>query len=658
MTDATLPSGIETESFDEGVRPQDDLYRHVNGGWFAENPIPEDRARYGTFHQLHEQAEAAVRVIVEEAQQGAPGTVERLVGDVYASFMDEERIRALGTAPLEPLLAAIDGIESVEAFVEHVAAGTREGGPGFFRMGSDTDPGDPTRYVAIMLQGGLGLPDESYYREERFAETRSTYLATIDRMLALAGLDDTAARAARVLELESALALGHWDNVRSRDAEATYNLRRWSDVEETLRSANPNLDFGLWLRALNAPAGSFDEVVLHQPSYLEALVVLLSPERLPAWLDWLRWHTVRGLASYLTDELVEASFDFYGRTLTGTPALRERWKRGVSLVEGSLGEAVGRVYVDRHFPPAAKDAMDVLVANLIEAYRRSIVDLEWMSAETRGKALVKLEKFTPKIGYPVRWRDYSSLVIDPADLVGNVRRVNAHEFDREYGKIGGPVDRDEWFMTPQTVNAYYNPGMNEIVFPAAILQYPFFTPERDAAANYGAIGAVIGHEISHGFDDQGSKYDGDGRLTDWWTESDRAAFEERTAALIAQYDELSPEGAGGEKVKGALTVGENIADLSGLAIAWKAYLLSLDGEEPEELDGLTGAQRFLLSWAQAWRQIARPEETIRLLAIDPHSPPEFRCNQVVRNLETFYDAFKVQDGDTLWMDPAARVSIW
>ncbi|MFF3601843.1 M13 family metallopeptidase, partial [Kitasatospora indigofera] len=417
-------------------------------------------------------------------------------------------------------------------------------------------------------------------------------------------------------------------------------------------------DLAVWRDAMGAPTGVFNELVLRQPSFTSGVGALLVPEHLSAWRDWLSWQVVRGSAAYLTSEIVEANFDFYGRTLTGTPEMRDRWKRGVSLVEGALGEAVGHIYVDKHFPETAKAAMDVLVANLVEAYRQSITTLEWMSAETRERALDKLDKFTPKIGYPSKWRDYSALSIDATDLIGNVRATSEFEFNRELGKIGKPIDREEWFMTPQTINAYYNPGFNEIVFPAAILQPPFFSDARDAAANYGAIGAVIGHEIGHGFDDQGSKYDGDGRLTDWWTEADRAAFEERTASLIAQFDALAPAQVPDHHVNGALTIGENIGDLGGLAIAWKAYLISLDGEQPPVLDGLTGAQRFFLSWAQAWQMKGRDEEVIRLLAIDPHSPNEFRCNQIVRNIDEFYSAFDVSEADAAWLAPEERVTIW
>jgi len=455
-----------------------------------------------------------------------------------------------------------------------------------------------------------------------------------------------------VLELESAVAAHHWDKVASRDREKTYNLVTWTDA----LSDGPDLRG--WLAAVDPPAGAFNEIVLRQPSFSAGLASLLTDEHVPAWRDWLCWQVIHSAAGYLSEAFVQEDFDFYGHTVSGTPQLRERWKRGVSLVEGAMGEAVGRAYVGRHFPPGAKERMDVLVATLIEAYRQSIQELEWMGADTRQRALEKLAKFTPKIGYPARWRDYTSLTIDPADLMANVRAARAFEFDRQLNKIGKPIDRDEWFMTPQTVNAYYNAGMNEIVFPAAILQDPFFDPGRDEAANYGAIGAVIGHEIGHGFDDQGSKYDGDGRLTNWWSAADRQAFEDRTRSLIEQYSALAPKQAPDQHVNGALTIGENIGDLGGLGIAWKAYLLSLRGEQAPVIDGLTGAQRFFLSWARAWQQKTRDEEVIRLLAIDPHSPGEFRCNQVVRNLDEFYAAFGVGAADELWLDPAARVSIW
>ncbi|MGO4102673.1 M13 family metallopeptidase [Leifsonia sp. YAF41] len=654
MTDAPLASGIDRAELDPAVRPQDDLFRHVNGKWIARTEIPSDKARWGSFYLLAEGAEKAVQEIILEAQNAEPGTEERKFGDLYASFIDEARIEALGATPLAADLATVDTITSIPSFVSTLGQLERAGVPGAFQLYVDNDPGNPERYLVFVEQGGLGLPDESYFRDEKFAEVRTAYLTFIERMFTLAGVADAAERAQRVFDLETALAGHHWDNVTTRDSEKTYNLRDWDQVSALAAGA----DLDLWLTGLDAPTGSFTEVVVREPSFVAGLAELLTEPRLESWQDWLRWQVIRSSAAYLSSDFVETNFDFYGRTLTGTPQIRDRWKRGVSLVEGALGEAVGRIYVDRHFKSSAKASMDVLVDYLVEAYRESITTLDWMTAETRERALDKLDKFTPKIGFPVKWRDYSTLSIDADNLIANVRAASEFEFQRELGKIGKPLDRDEWFMTPQTINAYYNPGFNEIVFPAAILQAPFFDEARDAAANYGAIGAVIGHEIGHGFDDQGSKYDGDGRLTDWWTEADRAAFEERTASLIAQFDALEPKQVPGNHVNGALTIGENIGDLGGLSIAWKAYLLSLGGEEPPVIDGFTGAERFFLSWAQAWQMKMRDEEAVRLLAIDPHSPNEFRCNQIVRNIDDFYAAFGVVEQDELWLDPAERVTIW
>ena len=653
MTDVTLPSGIAKDELDAEVRPQDDLFRHVNGRWIERTEIPADKARYGSFLVLHEEAEQAVREIIEEAQEAEPGTEARKVGDLYASFMNEQRADLLGATPIAGQLVDVSLIRSVESFLETLGRLERQGVSGFMQLYVDNDPGDPERYLVFVEQGGIGLPDESYFREERFEGVRTAYNAHLERMFGLAQLEDPADRAVRVFDLETDLAKVHWSNVDTRDSEKTYNLFQWADA-----AAAASVDLQVWRDAMGVPEGAFDELVLREPSFVEGLGALLTEERLPAWKDWLAWQVIRSNAAYLSNDFVEANFDFYGRTLTGTPQMRERWKRGVSLVEGAMGEAVGRIYVERHFPPAAKEAMDDLVANLVEAYRQSITALDWMGKKTRTRALGKLAKFTPKIGFPVKWRDYSKLEIDADDLVANVRATAEFEFNRELGKIGKPIDRDEWFMTPQTINAYYNPGFNEIVFPAAILQYPFFTAERDAAANYGAIGAVIGHEIGHGFDDQGSKYDGDGRLTDWWTEADRTAFEDRTKALIAQYDALAPAQVPEHHVNGALTIGENIGDLGGLAIAWRAYVLSLDGAEPPLIDGLTGAERFFISWAQAWQMKGRDEEVIRLLAIDPHSPNEFRCNQIVRNIDEFYTGFGVTAEDALWLEPDQRVTIW
>jgi putative endopeptidase len=667
MTDSELKSGIKTDELDPQIRPQDDLFRHVNERWLERTEIPADKARYGSFHILADEAEAAVRTIIEEAQQAQEGTGERAFGDLFTSFMDTERIERLGVEPIRNQLAYADGVDSVARLLEVIGSLERHGVGGFYQLFVDNDPGDPERYLVFAEQAGLSLPDESYYREETFAEVREAYVAHVQRMFELAGIEDAPRRAQNVFDLETRIAAEHWGNVKSRDSEKTYNLFSWKDAAELFAgrsdasAGHGGLD--LWREGLGAPGGALNEVVLRQPSFTAGLAALFTDELLDAWKDWLAWQIIHGAAPYLSGDFVDANFDFYGRTLTGTPQMRERWKRGVSLVQGAMGEAVGRIYVERHFPPEAKVRMDALVANLVEAYRRSIRTLEWMGQETRNRAEDKLDKFTPKVGYPVRWRDYSALTIDPTDLIGNVRATSLFEFNRELGKIGKPIDRDEWFMTPQTINAYYNPGFNEIVFPAAILQYPFFDAERDDAANYGAIGAVIGHEIGHGFDDQGAKYDGDGRLFDWWTAADKAAFEKRTASLIEQYNALAPKQVPDHHVNGALTIGENIGDLGGLAIAWKAYLISLEGDggaqqDPPVIEGLTGAERFFLSWAQAWQQKGRDAETIRLLAIDPHSPNEFRCNQIVRNIDEFYETFGVTDSDGLWLEPAERVTIW
>ncbi|OAN33060.1 M13 family metallopeptidase [Microbacterium sp. H83] len=654
MTDV-LPSGLETSEFSSDIRPQDDLYRHVNGSWLERTEIPGDKARWGSFHLLAEQAEKDVRAIIEESQDAEEGTLARKIGDLFASFMDTERIAAAGATPLVSTLAEIDAIDGIPELLRVAGAYDRDGRAHLIGFYVDGDPGDPERYLPVIVQSGLSLPDESYFRLDTFSDTRAAYHAHLERLLTLAGVQDPAATADSAIALETELAGHHWDNVRSRDAVATYNLRTWDEVQELA-----GVDLTPWRDAV-APERpeAFAEMVVSQPSFLEGLGGLLVDARLDDWKAWLRAQVVHAAAPYLTDDFVQENFSFYGTELTGVPTIRERWKRGVSVTEGALSEAIGKVYVERHYPPTAKAAMDELVANLIEAYRQSIADLEWMTAETRERALAKLDSFTPKIGHPMVWRDYSSLAIDRSDLFGNVRRAAIFEHDRNVAKIGAPIDRDEWHMPPQMVNAYYNPSMNEIVFPAAILQYPFFDASRDAAANYGGIGAVIGHEIGHGFDDQGSRYDGDGKLEDWWTDADRSAFEQRTRALIAQYDELVPEGLDAEHhVNGALTIGENIGDLGGLGIALKAYELSLAGAEAPVVDGYTGVQRLLLSWAQVWQQKSREAETLRLLTIDPHSPNEFRCNQIVRNIDAFYEAFDVSESDALWLPQDSRVTIW
>jgi len=648
-------SGIDTAHVDPSVRAQDDLFGHVNGRWVASTPIPKDRGRYGTFDILREAAQEHVREIIEEVAAGSPepGSVAAKVGDVYASFMDEHAAEALGSTPLADDLAAVRGLSTPAELVAATGRLTRDGVMGFTIPFVNTDDRDPSRYLVYLEQAGIGLPDESYYRDDVHAATRTAYVRHVERMLTLAGWDDPAGAAARVMDLETRIAAGHWDKVANRDPVRTYNLVDRRGLAE----AAPEVDWVAFAEGLQAPAAVFDAVVVRQPDHLRSVSTLLAEVPMGTWRDWLAWHVVHGHAAYLSSAFVDEDFDFYGRTLSGVPEIRERWKRGVSLVEEVLGEAVGQLYVERHFPPRAKERMVELVDHLVEAFRRSLSSRPWLGDDTRREALAKLEQFTPKIGYPDTWRDYSALEIVPGDLLGNVRRAVAFEVDRHLAKLGGPVDRGEWFMTPQTVNAYYNPGLNEIVFPAAILQPPFFDVDADAAANYGGIGAVIGHEIGHGFDDQGSQFDGTGTLRNWWTDDDRAAFRALADALIAQFGELETRDAPGTKVNGALTVGENIGDLGGLTIGYSAYRISLGGEPAPVLDGLTGEQRFFLGWAQVWRGVARREEAERLLVVDPHSPMDLRTN-TARNLDEFHEAFGVTEGDGMWLAPRDRVRIF
>ncbi|KRE27419.1 peptidase M13 [Mycobacterium sp. Soil538] len=655
----SLKSGIDLRYVDDSARPQDDLFGHVNGRWLAEYQIPPDRATDGAFRTLYDRAEEQIRdLITEAAQAHAPeGTDQQRIGDLYASFMDEDTIRERGLAPLLNELATVDAADSPEALAAVLGALQRTGVGGGTGLYVDTDSKNSSRYLLHLTQSGIGLPDESYFREEQHAEILAAYPRHIAAMFALVYGGDHRRTAEDIVALESRIAAAHWDVVKRRDADLTYNLRTFAEVT----SEAPEFDWRGWLAALGASEEAAAEVVVRQPDFLTAFAALWSDADLATWKNWLQWRLIHARASLLTDELVAEDFAFYGQLLSGTEEIRARWKRGVSVVEALMGDALGRLYVERYFPPQAKARMDELVANLREAYRVSIDTLEWMTPQTRRKALAKLDSFTPKIGYPAKWRDYSSLVIARDDLYGNHLRGYALEYDRDLAKLGGPVDRDEWFMTPQTVNAYYNPGMNEIVFPAAILQPPFFDADADDAANYGGIGAVIGHEIGHGFDDQGAKYDGAGNLVDWWTDEDRAEFGARTKALIEQYEQFTPRDLSGHHdlhVNGAFTVGENIGDLGGLSIALLAYRLSLKGRPAPVIDGLTGEQRVFYGWAQVWRTKSREAEAVRRLAIDPHSPPEFRCNGVVRNMDAFYEAFEVGEDDELYLEPQRRVRIW
>jgi len=647
------------EGMNPDIRPQDDLFGHVNGRWLEEAEIPSDRSSWGPFIQLADTAEEQVRQIIEDlaasVTEGDPSAIDedaRKIGDLYASFMDEEAIRRVGATPVRPLIEAVAGLRDVRDLAAFLGEFERIGGHGLFGSYVDTDDRQSDRYLFHLAQGGLGLPDESYYREDKFAEVREKYVAYLTRLLELSGHDDAAASAATVLAIDTKLASGHWERAETRDVQKTYNLHT---VEE-LKALSPSFDWDAYITNLGGPgvdaAATIAESCVRQPSYFAHLSTVLDEVPIEDWRAWLLVHVLRSAAPYLTDDFVETNFDFYGRTLNGTPELRARWKRGVALVEGAIGEAVGKQYVDRHFPPSSKAQMDDLVANLLAAYRDSISQLDWMTEETKQRAYEKLETFNPKIGYPKEFRDYSALQVRADDLFGNVAAASAFETARQLAKIGSPVDRDEWFMLPQTVNAYYNPGTNEICFPAGILQKPFFSPDALPEENYGGIGAVIGHEIGHGFDDQGAQYDGSGTLNDWWTADDKAAFELKSKALIAQYDALEPRDLPGEHVNGALTVGENIGDLGGLTIGHTAYVISQGGSADPE-----ARRRLFLNWAYCWRTKRRKEQALQYLTIDPHSPPEFRAN-IVRNLDEFHEAYDTTEGDGLWLDPADRVRIW
>jgi putative endopeptidase len=649
----SLTSGIDTASLDPLVRPQDDLFRHYNGKWVREYEMPADRSSDGIFRKLHDEAEEQVRQIIETSS----GTGEaQKIGDLYKSFMDTDAIKARGISPIVEDLAAIDGITNLHEFITVMARLEMRGIGGIFGAAIYPDAMDSNTNILYIGQGGLSLPDESYYREEQFASIREAFLDHVAKMCALVGIANGADLATKILALETEIATHHWDQVKDRDATLTYN--KYSRAE--LETLAPHFLFDIWATNAKVPAKAFETLVVCEPSFFESISAMFArfDQDRDSWVAWLKLNLVSASAAFLTDDIVQQNFEFYAKTLSGTPQIRDRWKRGVSVTQGALGEAIGKVYVEKHFPARAKEEMKVLVDYLLEAYRLSILELPWMSDTTKQKALEKLKKFTPKIGYPDKWRDYSTLQISADDLIGNLWRIA--EFDHAYAiaKIGAPVDRDEWHMTPQTVNAYYNPLANEIVFPAAILQPPFFDLDAEIAANYGGIGATIGHEIGHGFDDQGSKYDGDGNMVDWWTDEDRTKFEELTGVLVKQFDALSPESTPDIHVNGAFTLGENIGDLGGLAIAYKAYKLALNGAESPVIDGFTGDQRFFLSYAHSWRNKNRPEEVRRRIAIDPHSPDEFRCNQIVRNVQEFYDAFAVTEKDELWLAPKERVRIW
>ena len=650
----TLGSGIAIENFDTRVRPGDDFYEYVNGTWLQDTPIPSDKSNYGSFTALADEAEENLRDIIEAAAaQDAPaGTDAQKVGDFFASFMDTGRIEALGAQPLQATLADIASVPDKNAMLikmaelNHISVQMPVG------VYIDNDAKQSDQYISYLSQWGLGLPDRDWYLsegDETHEEARAAYSAYVEKVLDLAGYDRAAQAAESVLAIEFLIAGQHWDRVQNRQRELTYNKMTLDD----LSGLSPDMDWGGFMTALGVTETTY---IVRQPSYIEGLNNIWNDITLQQWKDYTSFKYVDSLAGYLSDDFVQAKFDFEGRTLGGLEEIRPRWKRGVDTVDAALGEVVGRLYVEEHFREASKARMDELVENLREAFRVGISELEWMTDATKAEALEKLAKFTTKIGYPDEWKDYSALTVAPDDLVGNVLRSRNVEHERELAKLGSPIDRGEWFMTPYTVNAYYNPPMNEIVFPAAILQPPFFNVEADDAVNYGGIGAVIGHEFSHGFDDQGRKSDGDGNLRDWWTEADAEAFSARANALVQQYNQY--EVLPGKYLNGEFTLGENIGDLSGLAVAYKAWKLSLNGQEAPVIDGLTGDQRFFMGWAQIWRRLYRDENLEMRITSDPHSHSWARCNGVLRNFDPWYAAFDVKPGDALYLPPEERVKIW
>ena len=647
-------SGIYPEYMNSEIRPGDDFNAFVSGKWIESAEIPADRASNSVDLEVHEQAVENVKVIIEESAEGdfAKGTDEQKVGDLYASYMDMDTRNALGVTPLQNEFAKVQALASRQDLAVYFAEANKLGINVPFSLNQYADLKDPNTYMMYTWQAGLGLPDREYYfKEGEDSENiRTAYQSHIARMFELAGLADGEAAAETIMELETRIAAEHLEKEKTRDMVALYNKIPLGELPGLM----PGFAWQPYLEA--AVISDIDGLVVTQPDYMKALDSILTGTDMGTWKTYLTWKVLSTSASLLTEELDNQNFEFYSKTLRGVEQQLPLWKRAVSAVNNNLGEVVGKVYVARHFPPEAKEQMLELVNNLIKAYEVSIKELDWMGDETKAEALDKLSKFTPKIGYPDKWKDYSDLDIEADDLVGNMARSALFQYEINIKRQGGPVDRSEWGMTPQTVNAYYSPPLNEIVFPAAILQPPFFDLHADAAVNYGSIGAVIGHEIGHGFDDQGSTFDGDGVLRNWWTDQDREEFEKRTAKLIEQYDQFAP--FEDLNVNGEFTQGENIGDLGGLSIALLAYELSLNGEEAPVLDGYTGAQRVFIGYAQGWRGKSRDEALRVKINTDPHSPRQYRVNGVVRNIPEFYEAFDVAETDALYLAPEDRVKIW
>ncbi|MBO2614643.1 M13 family metallopeptidase [Shewanella algae] len=649
-------SGIELENFDHQVRHQDDFYYSVNGKWLATTPIPADKSNYGAFSVLYEESQAALKQIIEEAAakpNKAEGSVEQKIGDFYAAYMDSTLTDQLGIAPLKGQLADIAKTASHADIAALMGKLLTDGSGIPFGFYVNNDAKNSSQYGVYLYQSGLTLPDRDYYLKDdpKFVANREAMREYVRNLMSAAGYPHADAAAANVANIELFIAQSQWSRVESRDANKAYNKMSLKELQQLMGS----FDFDGFAKAAGL-TGKTQDVIVRQPSYFEKLGAEFGKFPVSAWQDYLAFHLVDSYAGLLSQQFVDLHFDFHSKTLMGIQEQKPRWKRAVDGADQVIGELVGKEYVARHFQPEAKARMESMIKNLIKGFEVSIDELEWMTPETKKAAQEKLSKFTYKIGYPDKWKDYSNLEIKADDLVGNYQRYARFEYQDMLAKLGKPIDRSEWHMTPQTVNAYYNPVMNEIVFPAAILQPPFFNMEADDAVNYGGIGAVIGHEISHGFDDQGAKYDGDGNLRNWWTDKDREEFQKRGAQLSAQYSQF--EALPGKFVNGDLTLGENIGDLGGLTVALRSYHLSLNGKEAPVMDGLTGDQRFFVGWSQVWRRNYRDEELGRRLLTDPHSPSHYRAMGTPRNVEGFYKAFDLKPTDKMYLSEEDRVKIW
>ncbi len=652
-TASALVSGIDMQFTDTSVRPQDDFYTYLNGKWLATVEIPADKAEYGSFDKLYDESQKQLKSAIEELGSTPADADAQKIAVLYASFLDEAKLEELGIKPIADELAEIDAITDKKQIPALIARFNQFGIGAPYVPGVHQDARDPTKYVVDLEQSGLGLPDRDYYLKDdnKLKHARAEYRSHIEKLEKLAGNNNPAKDANDILTLETELAKVQWSKVENRDPVKTYNKIRVADLPRMM----PGYDWKRYLVDAGID-GKVDYVIVSQPSYFTALSKVLGKTPLTVWKTYFKWRVLSAAAPYLSKPFVDEHFAFYGTVLRGIPQNRPRWKRGVELVNSAIGEALGKVYVAKYFPPENKARMQALVQNLIAAYRDSVEHLDWMSADTKKAAQEKLSKLVLKLGYPDQWRDYSTLTFAMDDLYGNVNRATQFEYRRNIEKLGKPIDRTEWFMPPQRVNAYYNPEQNEIVFPAAILQPPFFNANADDAVNFGSIGAVIGHEISHGFDDQGSQYDANGLLRDWFTKDDHDKFKAKTQALIAQYNAYEP--VPGYHVNGELTLGENIADNSGLAIAYKAYKISLGGKNAPLIDGLTGDQRLFAGWAQVWRGKIRDDEAVVRIKSDHHAPDAVRGYAALQNQPGFYQAFGLKPGDKMYLPPEQRITIW